>query len=135
MGTGESSALRAFDRVDVDRLADVITRMERGDEIPLNPAWLGEIPPLSDAQRGQLKGAFARARLLQPPLSCMAPTDPPCERPPIESHSMQRGGPLSLLAEDHMVLVLRYSQCASQGFRALAGFHRSRVADHFALLR
>jgi hypothetical protein len=108
--TDRPSEDRIAERIDVDRLADVMARMERGDRTPIDPAWLKELSPLSDAERGRLKGAFARNRQLQPPLTCMAPTLPPCEKPPIDSHSMQRGGPLSVLAENHRVLVLRYSQ-------------------------
>jgi hypothetical protein len=99
-----------IDRIDLDRLAEVVARMERGDQVPIDPAWLEGAPPLSAEQRGRLKNAFARNRELQPPLACMAPTDPPCDQPPIGSHSMQRGGSLSVLAEESQVMVLRYAQ-------------------------
>jgi hypothetical protein len=101
---------RTAARIDVERLADVMARMERGDRVPIDPAWLDGLSPLSEEERRRLKGAFAHNRRLQPALTCMAPTVPPCEKPPINSHSMQRGGPLSVLADNHHVLVLQYSQ-------------------------
>jgi hypothetical protein len=101
---------RVASHIDVNRLADIVARVQRGDPNPVDPAWLERLPPLSKAEQGRLKGAFASNRQLQPPLACMAPVQPPCEKKPIDSHSMQRGGPLSVLAEDDRVIVLRYSQ-------------------------
>jgi hypothetical protein len=113
--------------VDLDRLVEVMVRMERGDPVPIDPSWLDGVPPLSDSQRRQIKGAFERLRRLQPPLACMAPTEPPCQEPPIGSHSIQRAGPLSVLAEDHHVMVLRYSQSIVE--RASTYMERTPIAN------
>jgi len=39
-------------RLDPDRLIEVMARMERGDAVPLNPAWLERVPPLSEGIAG-----------------------------------------------------------------------------------
>lgn len=99
-----------MESIDIDRLKEIMERLQRGDRFPINPEWLKGSAPLSDSERGQIKGIFARNRQLQPHLTCMAPVFPRCEKPPIDSHSMQRGGPLSMLAEKHHVFVLRFAQ-------------------------
>ena len=112
-----------------------MARMERGDRVPIDPAWLDGLSPLSEEERRRLKGAFAHNRRLQPALTCMAPTVPPCEKPPINSHSMQRGGPLSVLADNHHVLVLQYSQSIvdrAETFMELTPIRRATVFLVFA---
>jgi hypothetical protein len=45
---------RTAARIDVERLADVMARMERGDRVPIDPAWLDGLSPLSVEERRRL---------------------------------------------------------------------------------
>jgi hypothetical protein len=54
---------------------------------------------LAEDERKRLLNDLFKVRGTLPRLQCMAPVTPPCRNRPIRSHTMQRSGPLELLAD------------------------------------
>ena len=88
-------------------VAEIIRRIEAGG--PLRREWL-RAPDLSDEEKRRLRGAFIELRTAMPRVCCTAPVKPPCAKEPISSHSIGRGGPLTLLGTTGHVRLLSYGQ-------------------------
>jgi hypothetical protein len=89
-------------RTTTEALAEALRRIEAG-ELPLVEDFgqLVDVPASATAKDlNHLRGEFYRISKTEPPLTCLAPTVPPCPHPPIASHSIQRAGPISLLSDE-----------------------------------
>lgn len=60
---------------------------------------------VSDSEISELKRQFYALHNIKPVAKCLAPVQPRCSARPIRSHSIQRNGPLRMLAEDNHVMM------------------------------
>jgi hypothetical protein len=86
--------------VGADELISLMRRIETGEPWPADedlPVEAG--PELTQAEANRLMGELYSVMKSVPPPECLAPVTPPCKAKPIGSHSIQRAGPLTLLAD------------------------------------
>lgn len=62
---------------------------------------------VSDADINTNKASFYNLIKAKPKIQCLAPTSPPCKNKPINSHSIQKSGPVMLLSNsnNHVVML------------------------------
>jgi hypothetical protein len=81
-----------------DALLARMRRIEAGEFWPSDndPPEATE-SPLTEEEAGRLRAEFYRVMKALPARQCLSGLTPPCRRPPIQSHGVQRKGPLALL--------------------------------------